>query len=530
MVRTAEEQSRWVSSGVGNGADGGGSADRLSIPRTKTFSIGALYRLLRLFAAGIRRGGLSLPAIVLIGSALRLINLGSEHLWFDEAFTWLNIQPTSDLWSGIIGDAHPPLWTVIQAALGRVLGYSEFGLRLTPAALGIASIVMIYHVARCMMDRRGARAAAGIAAIMPGLIYFSQDGRMYGLLLLLILICLWGALKRYYIIYMVAGAAAAYTHNIGLVYAGLIGLAMLSARPHPKGLIAVAGMGIMWLPWLPIFIQQAGYVSGGYWTPPMSLGSALQPFVWTTLGSRLTEMIQVPTIAGAGGLTMLSLIVGRAWLYKRTNRPYWAVLLGAPAVLALYSILISPAYVFRALLPSGALIAILWGYTLTHLSPANLKYAQSVFVLAISLSLGGYYLTLPRPDINEMIAPIRAHWQHGDLIYFADPTIAIAWTPYLDLPYEVFPLPDTIMNVTRECRRAFGLIERAWSEVTAQRVWVVAGIFPFTEDVEWQFLRQVGTMPGTDWYVPEWSPREQSELLGLSEGYMFRQYVFLVNR
>jgi len=431
--------------------------------------------------------------LILVAGLPRLINLGSEHLWFDEAFQWLVSQPKTDLWKAIIGDTHPPLWGLIQAFNLQLFGGSEWTFRLPSAVAGIASILMIYLLALALkLSKRAAFIAGMIAAFMPGLIYFSQDARPYSFLLMSVLICLWGALRGNFFVYLAAAVAAAYTQNTGLIYAGLIGLSMLAVHRKKRGMIFLCGVAllIMYAPWIPILIHQARAVAESYWVAPLNIGSFIKAGFDTSAGTRIPQFFQIPVVAGWGGLTMISLVVSRRWLFRRRALPFWAVFIGSPVALALYSVVVSDVYIYRALLPSGAMIAILWGGAISKLKGEHFKIFSSLTLFVIALSIFSYYTTESRADLNQILAPLREKWQEGDGIYFSNATSAIMFNKYLRLherDFRIAPLPGSIMNITTDVKTAFGLstLESAPDKLPFRRIWYVGGLSPFSSEMEW---------------------------------------------
>lgn len=510
-----------------------GDTDDPLVVGSQMVRAGNAGRVVSLFVSRAYRYALSAPALSLTALAfiLRFINLGNEHLWFDEAFTWVTIQPGNDLLGGILGDVHPPLWIVWQAVIGRVLGYSEWAFRASSGALGVGSVILLYVIARRLGFKKQTAYTVGLlAAASPGLIYFSQDGRMYALLLFMVLSALYAALRGNWIGFVIFGAGAMYTQNIGVIYIALIALGMIIKHPRLIALVAAVGAAVVWLPWAPVVLQQSGYVAGGYWTPDINPGSFLYPFIVNVVGARIPDAAQTAVTGAFFALTIFSLIACR-WLYTRRGLMVILPLIGAPIALALYSMVISPAYVWRALLPTGALLLLLWGYTLHHMRGFNKDVARALSLIAIGISLGGYYspalATRNRPDLNEIMQPVRDRWQSGDHLYFVNPTSAIAYAPYLhNEPFTVLPLPDTIMNVTVQARRAFNLRE---GELLSGRSFVIANIIPFSEELELDFIRQIALDPETIWLQPTRTP-EQLARVALKQFGLFDRYVFLVNR
>jgi len=192
---------------------------------------------------------------------------------------------------------------------------------------------------------------------------------------------------------------------------------------------------------------------------------------------------------------MISLVVSRRWLFRRRALPFWAVFIGSPVALALYSVVVSDVYIYRALLPSGAMIAILWGGAISKLKGEHFKIFSSLTLFVIALSIFSYYTTESRADLNQILAPLREKWQEGDGIYFSNATSAIMFNKYLRLherDFRIAPLPGSIMNITTDVKTAFGLstLESAPDKLPFRRIWYVGGLSPFSSEMEWtRFVR-----------------------------------------
>src|SRR5947209_224053 len=84
-----------------------------------------------------------------------------------------------------VNETTPPLYFVIAWGWARVFGTGETGLRLLSALCGIATIPVIFACGRELVSRWVGLVAAGLAAISPFLIYYSQEARSYALFALL---------------------------------------------------------------------------------------------------------------------------------------------------------------------------------------------------------------------------------------------------------------------------------------------------------------------------------------------------------
>jgi Dolichyl-phosphate-mannose-protein mannosyltransferase len=131
-------------------------------------------------------------AVIFVGA--RLWRLTSYGLFGDEVFTlWTAAQDWRSLFASVVGDVvHPPLFYVILKLWIGIGGQSIFWLKLLPALFSIASILPFFQLCRALRLRAPAMTLAlWLIAVNGFLINHSQELRMYGLLLLLVLTSLW---------------------------------------------------------------------------------------------------------------------------------------------------------------------------------------------------------------------------------------------------------------------------------------------------------------------------------------------------
>ncbi|MDW8371312.1 MAG: glycosyltransferase family 39 protein, partial [Geminicoccaceae bacterium] len=135
-----------------------------------------------------------LLAIVLIGATLRLIGLGAEPLWLDEAFSWRWAHlPFAELWGAAARtETNPPLWFTIERAALLVVGDTEEALRLPAALAGIAAVPLGWAIGQCVAGPRAARFAALLVAIAPLQVAYAQEARGYAVLVFATLLAISG--------------------------------------------------------------------------------------------------------------------------------------------------------------------------------------------------------------------------------------------------------------------------------------------------------------------------------------------------
>jgi len=190
-----------------------------------------------------RREAWLLAGITLAALALRLWALGDKGLAYDEAATALMARaaPAEIIafhWNA--GFEHPPLWQLTMAAWSTLFGQSEAMLRLLPALMGTLAVPLAWLWVRCMWP--GERAlrlwTAVLMALSPTLLLYSQEARMYTVVLALALLSL------------IALCAAVHRPR-GWVVAGFVAANWLMTGFHYYSvlLIGVEGIFLMFLAW-----------------------------------------------------------------------------------------------------------------------------------------------------------------------------------------------------------------------------------------------------------------------------------------
>ena len=128
-----------------------------------------------------------LAAIFLFGAYLRFTLLGRQSLWFDEADIVVRAQRS---WSDVLSTftiqgENGPLYNVVLAAWIRIAGVSEAAVRFPSAVAGVLAIPAIYILGRQIGGKQSGLLAAGLLAISPYHIWYSQEAKMYSIVALL---------------------------------------------------------------------------------------------------------------------------------------------------------------------------------------------------------------------------------------------------------------------------------------------------------------------------------------------------------
>jgi mannosyltransferase len=248
---------------------------------------------LKLAEFSLSREGKILLGLVAVGAFLRLYLLGSKSIWLDEAFSIsMGQRGLIDLLHKVIlSDTHPPLY-YLALKFWMILGAGELQVRLLSVLFSIAAIPVMYAlVADLYGDKRIGLVGATILAFSPFQVWYAQEARMYAMLTLLVLLSAYfffRALKtgerRDWIGYVIATALALYTDNGAIWYVVTISIFYLVSFKRFPGkpidwFLSNAAIGLLYIPWLPFFLEQARQVTQSFWLPAPTFSTVLGTFL-----------------------------------------------------------------------------------------------------------------------------------------------------------------------------------------------------------------------------------------------------------
>jgi hypothetical protein len=121
--------------------------------------------------------------VIGIGVFLRVVvYLTNRSMWLDEMSLKNNLvdKPILDFSQQLTGDQLAPFgFLIVQRAMVRLVGSSNFALRLVPLAMGIAALFLFAGLARRILSRQGALVALVLFAFSDDLIYYSSEMKPY---------------------------------------------------------------------------------------------------------------------------------------------------------------------------------------------------------------------------------------------------------------------------------------------------------------------------------------------------------------
>lgn len=321
--------------------------------------------------------------ILLFGIGLRVWGLGAKSFWWDEAFThFISAHAPADVLSLVRkSDGHPPLYYLL-ANLVVPVWPGEVGLRFLSVLGGTLTILGTYLLGRHLLGARAAVIAAGLVAISPGHVMASQEGRMYALMGLWVLLSwsfLWLATyqkRTWWAAYAITTTLALYTHYLAiaiLISQGVFIAADGSARRAIRSWLLAAGVILaLFLPWAPTLLHQitAGTMLPAN-RPPLSVLSLAELGALLQFGGGAYQT-STYIVHQRGGLTLEffpalllpSLIVLaaaiRAVWHRRPQGMFLLCFLGVPIALLFAVSLVTNLFQVRyfvILIPAYALLA-----------------------------------------------------------------------------------------------------------------------------------------------------------------------------
>ncbi len=387
-----------------------------------------------------------LLAILLLAFTLRVWNTGSLLMWGDEGFSVYSSNHSlyAITFEGKDVDPHPPLYYYLLHVWLPVGGYAEFAVRFLSVFFGTATVALVFALGKKLFDARVGLLASALLSIAPFAIHYSQEVRMYALVIFLGALATWffthlvtrpsHLAPRYWLGFWVAMFLAQYSlyqSAFLFVAQGLTLLPLLKSRFWfiARWLAASVSIVILFLPWLALhsesaFVDVKG-VAGD--TRPMDAGTFFLRGFAGLLFDPTTPLAQTQWFAALFALVIV-IGIGIA-IFTRTAKLADAMLAWFVAIpmLAMYPLyVILPLYRGRlfalALVPLILLIARAFAL-LAH----RTRWLSAPIVMAMlaTMAFGWNHYTFNykrySPVVDDYIPAIRAIEkiaQPGDVVLF----------------------------------------------------------------------------------------------------------------
>jgi uncharacterized membrane protein len=480
--------------------------------------------LLASLASHKRVGFFAATSITLLGLALRLSGLvtPTRDLWIDETFSiWLASMPPLDALRTIAAiDQHPPLYALLLH-LWLLPGENSWWTRLLSVLLGTATIPVGYRIGRASGGVRQGLLAASLLGVSPLLVRYSQEARMYALVILLVALATffliestdWGR-RLAWVGYGIAATLLVYTHNIALfVLPGQALYVLWSARRRGDVLrpftVTLGIVGVVWLPWLPTLLHQSAGVVERFWIGPPTFaqvaGTELDlfddfiPARAAILGQSVPLTNVLTVLAAILFVVLIGIGLAAGW---RRHALLFLVSFALPVGIDLFLSSWRPIFEERVLVYTsiGALMLVAAGLASPWLGRARLPIVLIVLGLNL-ISVANYSAAFQKERWHDAATLLAREARPDDLIMFN-----ATWT---QLPFDYYyrraggpPLAEHGLPVDLFDR---GVLEPAMEQSDVPRI----GALTSGRDHVWVLLSH-------DWY------NDPQHLIAPATGALFR--------
>jgi len=199
---------------------------------------------------------------MVVAAALSFIALGRRSFWLDESVSVMGARLD---WSSFLhwihaSEGNMSLYHLLLFGWSRVAGSSEVAARSLSAVAGVASVAILFLLARRLAGVRVALWAGLLMAVNPLFVRYAQEARGYSLCLLLVTLASYlfvRALDRpswaNWIAYTLVAGLASYAHVFGLLIPAshAVSLLFVDRRALPRSKLALSA-GLLLLSQAPL--------------------------------------------------------------------------------------------------------------------------------------------------------------------------------------------------------------------------------------------------------------------------------------
>jgi uncharacterized membrane protein len=351
---------------------------------------------------------------LLVFAAIAIGNMSRWSIWFDEAFSaYLLRYNFIDIARYTASDVHPPFYYWLLKLWSLVFGEGIFAIRSLSLVFIMMAIVLAYFFIRKYFGKSAALMTVLLMSVSPMLIRYSEEARMYGLVVLIatattivLVETTRNPTKRKWILYGVLVSLGMWTHYfMAIVWLthwvwrlAVRGKYQSTKQFFSKDWIGTHVLAVAaFIPWLPFMIKQMGTVQlTGFWIKDVSIDSltnmVTNTFVFLEHGDVKHWLALL--VFGTGAFSLYLIIQARRRMDKE-KRPLFDLLICMSVVPVLILFVASlpplrPSYVERYLLTATFWSMMLLSVSIVYgLKDAKRKvYAFAVVPFLLCMVIG----------------------------------------------------------------------------------------------------------------------------------------------
>jgi mannosyltransferase len=429
---------------------------------------------------------------------LRIPRLQSRPIWYDEAFSiFLSQQSLEKIVEGTAVDTMPPLYYFLLKGW-MLLCHQVWFLRTLNVIISLGIVALVYIATSRWFNQRAGLWAALFTAVSPLHIYHAQEMRMYALLTFALLGYIYFFMRLWderradrlswvnWFGFVLCGATAMYSHNLAVFSVVAPNFLLVYRREWRflrRLLLAQAGIGLLWLPWLLIVPLQIAKIQTAFWTPQPGVLQILQTII--TFHTNLPVPEWFLPIALFTSLLTMALVFYEVAKIARGNQIIINLLvftLLPPLLLFVVSYIMRPLFVPRAIMLSSLIYYALAGRIVSEARNrvvAPLLYLLIILPAVVSLPSQYAFESFPRSPFQAAVDDLASLSTNEDVIvhdnklsYFP----MVFYQPQLSQEFIADPPGshnDTLAVGTQQAMGIFPVSDLETAVGNKKRVWFV---------------------------------------------------------
>jgi hypothetical protein len=442
---------------------------------------------------------IGLLLIMVTALAVRAYGLTDYGIWFDEAYhiALVSLPSTGEMLGAVLANPpSDPLYVLLLRGWVGLFGLGDASVRAMSVLFGTFTVPAAFALGTLLAGRFAGLAGAGLVALSPYAVEFSQEAALYALAALstttaLALGIWWQRTGRGGVAYVLVGTLAIYSHYVVPVVIALFALGSLlppfrtASRISPRTyLFATGGAFALWLPWLVRLVLSWNTVAVPRSSLPQDLTASdvIGALAQYTAGT-------APLLTGSRPLLLTGLLAGAvllaaAWRYGGAPERRYARLLvavaavvfAAPAIAAfVMSRWLFVPHFMLFLLPALCAVAgasVVWAkreLAQSLVAQTARWTAPAALGLLVVANLGGlwqYYMYPPHgaDGLRELASVLRRDVRPGEITFVTPPALAPSLAHYYG--GDIVGLPEDF-----DLRRVYLLYDGdSWRQRSIERV------------------------------------------------------------
>ncbi|HEY3129880.1 MAG TPA: glycosyltransferase family 39 protein [Acidobacteriota bacterium] len=403
-----------------------------------------------------------------------------------------------------VNDNHPPFYFILLGLWLNLFGMTEFSARMLSVLINLITLPVVYLLAwQIFKDRKVSLVACLIFGFSPYLVYFSQEARMYSLLLLLSSLSMLFFLKiqeradwRSYAAFVLFSILGIYTHYyyvflfcFQIFYWIFFG----DDRVH-EFLLSLSIIVLCFIPWIPVLLYQIAQKNqSDLWIRNNARGGTV---LWQGIANSLTILFRFAAgesyayPSSTWGLRVMCWVVGVLFIVILLQRPFllrqrhgrmltlWLLFplmsgLAADVFFRTKTLEISKyfivSYPAMLLILGVSVVRFRWKYCIPILLAA--------LVILNAKALGQYYETPKAVEWRDVARYLSSTVGTDDAVLSTDAKVSNCIGFYLEKRLNIIEVPygSTIDYILKSARK---------NVASSQKLWMVSVYEPYTPKLQ----------------------------------------------